>query len=128
MKISERLTEDLKTALAAEHVEVIDQSHRHRGHAGALEGGHFDAVIVSGDELAPVTLFVNRDSGLIERVKYDGPDGTVTEEYSDYRIVEGVKVPFHTVVKRPGAGTIERDIRRIHFNVSLPPGLFSRPS
>jgi BolA protein len=47
MKISERLTEDLKTALAAEHVEVIDQSHRHRGHAGALEGGHFDAVIVS---------------------------------------------------------------------------------
>ena len=47
MKISERLTEDLKTTLAAEHVEVIDQSHRHRGHAGALEGGHFDAVIVS---------------------------------------------------------------------------------
>jgi len=47
MKISERLTEDLKTALAAEHVEVIDQSHRHRGHAGALEGGHFDAIIVS---------------------------------------------------------------------------------
>jgi len=47
MKISERLTEDLKTTLAAEHVEVIDQSHRHRGHAGALEGGHFDAIIVS---------------------------------------------------------------------------------
>jgi zinc protease len=95
---------------------------------GADADPPFDAVIVSGDELAPVTLFVNRDSGLIERVKYDGPDGTVTEEYSDYRIVEGVKVPFHTVVKRPGAGTIERDIRRIHFNVSLPPGLFSRPS
>jgi hypothetical protein len=95
---------------------------------GADADPPFAAVIVSGDELAPVTLFVNRDSGLIERVKYDGPDGTVTEEYSDYRIVEGVKVPFHTVVKRPGAGTIERDIRRIHFNVSLPPGLFSRPS
>lgn len=47
MKISERLTEDLRTALAAEHVEVLDQSARHRGHAGALEGGHFDAVIVS---------------------------------------------------------------------------------
>lgn len=47
MKIADRLAEDLKTALAAEHVEVVDQSHRHRGHAGALEGGHFDAVIVS---------------------------------------------------------------------------------
>jgi BolA protein len=47
MKIAEGLTEDLRTALAAEHVEVRDQSARHRGHAGALEGGHFDAVIVS---------------------------------------------------------------------------------
>jgi BolA family transcriptional regulator, general stress-responsive regulator len=47
MKIADRLTEDLRTALAAEHVEVQDESARHRGHAGALEGGHFDAVIVS---------------------------------------------------------------------------------
>jgi BolA protein len=47
MRIAERLTEDLKTALDAEHVEVRDESARHRGHAGALEGGHFDAVIVS---------------------------------------------------------------------------------
>lgn len=47
MKISERLAEDLRTALAAEHVEVVDQSARHRGHAGALEGGHYDAIIVS---------------------------------------------------------------------------------
>jgi hypothetical protein len=75
-----------------------------------------------------VTLFINHDSGLIERVKYDTPAGTVTEEYSDYRIVEGIRVPFHTVVRRPGGGTIERDIRRIHFNVALPPGLFARPS
>lgn len=47
MKIADQLTTDLRTALAAEHVEVQDQSARHRGHAGALEGGHFDAVIVS---------------------------------------------------------------------------------
>jgi len=95
---------------------------------GADADPPFDAVIVSGDDLAPVTLFINHDSGLIERVRYDSADGVVTEEYSDYRIAEGVKVPFHTIVKRPGAGVIERDIRRIHFNVSLPQGLFSRPS
>jgi BolA protein len=45
--IAERLEQDLRTALGAAHVEVRDQSHRHRGHAGALEGGHFDAVVVS---------------------------------------------------------------------------------
>jgi len=47
MKIADRLAEDLRTALAAEHVEVHDESARHRGHAGALEGGHFDAIVVS---------------------------------------------------------------------------------
>jgi BolA protein len=47
MKIADQLTDDLRTALDAQHVEVHDESARHRGHAGALEGGHFDAVIVS---------------------------------------------------------------------------------
>jgi BolA protein len=47
MKTADRLAEDLRTALNAEHVEVADESARHRGHAGALEGGHYDAVIVS---------------------------------------------------------------------------------
>jgi len=47
MKIADRLTEDLRTALAAEHVVVEDESARHRGHAGAMEGGHYNAVIVS---------------------------------------------------------------------------------
>jgi zinc protease len=95
---------------------------------GADADAPFDAVVVSGDDLAPMTIFVNHDTGLIERVRYDTPTGTATEEYSDYRTVDGIKVPFHTVITRPGAGTIERDIAKIHFNVRLPQGLFSRPS
>jgi BolA family transcriptional regulator, general stress-responsive regulator len=47
MTIADRLREDLRAALDAEHVEVRDESARHRGHAGALEGGHFDAVVVA---------------------------------------------------------------------------------
>ena len=47
MTTADRLAADLRRSLAAEHVEVVDQSARHRGHAGALEGGHYDAVIVS---------------------------------------------------------------------------------
>ena len=38
----------LRESLDATHVEVIDESHLHAGHAGAREGGrHFRAVVVS---------------------------------------------------------------------------------
>jgi BolA family transcriptional regulator, general stress-responsive regulator len=47
VRTADRLAEDLRQALGAEHVEVADESARHRGHAGALEGGHYSAVVVS---------------------------------------------------------------------------------
>ncbi len=38
----------LRQELAAVHVEVIDESHLHEGHAGAREGGgHFRVTVVS---------------------------------------------------------------------------------
>ncbi len=38
----------LRETLEAPHVEVIDESHLHAGHAGAASGGgHFRALIVS---------------------------------------------------------------------------------
>lgn len=38
----------LREALSPTHVEVVDESHLHAGHAGAKSGGgHFRAVIVS---------------------------------------------------------------------------------
>ncbi|HEY8154801.1 MAG TPA: BolA family protein [Myxococcota bacterium] len=44
----ERIASLLRERLAAGHVEVIDESHLHAGHAGAAGGaGHFRALIVS---------------------------------------------------------------------------------
>lgn len=38
----------IRDSLSASHVEVVDESHLHVGHAGATGGGgHFRAVIVS---------------------------------------------------------------------------------
>jgi BolA protein len=43
-----RIEAELRRRLAAIHVEVIDESHLHAGHAGAREGGgHFRAIVVS---------------------------------------------------------------------------------
>jgi zinc protease len=87
------------------------------------------AIEVSGEDMTPVTLFVNRDTGLIERARYAlSPAGRGEEAYSDYRSVDGIQVAFHTVVRRPGVTPIERDVKTIRFNVALPAGLFVKPS
>jgi len=86
------------------------------------------AIEVGGDGMPPLTLFINRDNGLIEKARYMEAQGRSEESYSDYRNVNGIQVPFHTVVRRAGAPAIERDVKTIHYNVPLPPGLFVRPS
>jgi zinc protease len=88
------------------------------------------AVEVSGDGMVPLTLVINRDNGLIEKARYvAGPgEGRSEEEYSDYRNVNGVQVPFHTIVRRAGLSPLERDVKTLRFNVPLPAGLFTKPS
>ena len=45
---AEVLEARLREALEATHVEVVDESHLHAGHAGAKDGGgHYRALIVS---------------------------------------------------------------------------------
>jgi len=44
----ERLTDRLNRAFAPEHLDVVDDSHRHAGHAGAADGrGHFTVLVTS---------------------------------------------------------------------------------
>ena len=44
----DRIESKLREALSALHVEVVDESHLHAGHAGAAGGaGHFRALVVS---------------------------------------------------------------------------------
>lgn len=49
MLVKDKIAEALKTALAPDHLEVIDESELHRGHAGYPEGGqsHFRVIIRS---------------------------------------------------------------------------------
>ena len=51
-----QITERLNTAFSPVHLEVIDESHLHAGHAGAKEGkGHFRVVIVA-DAFADISM------------------------------------------------------------------------
>jgi BolA family transcriptional regulator, general stress-responsive regulator len=49
MRMQERITARLSEALAPETLEVVDESHRHAGHAGARPGGetHYRVAIVA---------------------------------------------------------------------------------
>jgi zinc protease len=86
------------------------------------------ALEISGSDMPPLTLFIKRDNGLIDRARYEGAEGRVEERYADYRNVDGIQIPFHTVVRRPGMTSIERDVRTIKFNAPLAPGIFEKPS
>jgi hypothetical protein len=86
------------------------------------------ALEISGGGISAVTLFINRDNGLIEMARYDaGASGRGTETYSDYRNVDGIQVPFHTVLRRGSLSPIERDVKTIRFNVPLDAALFVKP-
>ncbi len=69
-----RIEATLRERLAAVHVEVVDESHLHAGHAGARGGGgHFRAVVVSMqfDGKAPVQR---------QRLVYDALEGAMGGE------------------------------------------------
>jgi BolA family transcriptional regulator, general stress-responsive regulator len=47
MDTTEIIKNNLREKIAAEHVEIIDESHLHRGHKAAGGGGHYSIVVVS---------------------------------------------------------------------------------
>src|SRR4029450_2607399 len=80
----------------------------------------------------PLPLVFDPAPTLLSRSKYrmPGPSGDVNVEeiYSNYRDVNGLKVPFTTEVRRDGAPAVQRTLRTFEFNVPVDPALFNKPS
>ena len=51
MSVAETIRAKLSRRFAPTRLEILDESHRHRGHAGAREGGesHFQIHIISSE-------------------------------------------------------------------------------
>jgi zinc protease len=86
---------------------------------------------ISGPRVSPVRLYVD-SANLIARQAYSsaGPDGQpmqAEEVFSDYRTVDGIKVPFTAQVLRDGRPILERTLTEVTFNSTIDPKLFSRP-
>ena len=80
---------------------------------------------------SPIKLYFDKDSGLLVRqVRYNNTVIGLTPthvEYSDYRVVSGVKVPFHwTVTWVDGQSTTE--LSSVQANVPIDATKFAKPA
>ncbi|NIR49618.1 outer membrane lipoprotein-sorting protein [candidate division KSB1 bacterium] len=73
-------------------------------------------------------LYIDTATFLVTKKVYQGaPEvGLVTleEKYSDYRTVDGIKIPFHTLVRANGRKFIESDVVEAKFNLPLEDDFF----
>jgi len=60
----------------------------------------YDVISITPEGGRPFDFWINRDTGLIERLVEPEAVETRTETYSDYRDVQGVKVPFRVQTTR----------------------------
>ncbi len=90
------------------------------------------SVVLSGQRpgLPPVEMYFDITSGLVLRSVYYSTStlglNPIQTDYSDYRRVGAVKVPFHWTSSTP-TGRFSVQITTVRVNVSIPKEVFSKP-
>lgn len=79
----------------------------------------------------PIKLFIDDQSKLIVKkiVRRQGPEGLidVEEVLSDFRTVQGVKVPFRLTFQTPSIKVGDIVLDEVKINSGLAPTLFKKP-
>jgi zinc protease len=98
-----------------------------------LNGKEVEAVLVNhAAESVSVRFFLDPATGLIAGRSYvgsmGGPPAELTEVYSDYRDVSGVKLPFAVEITRQGGQrTSSSKVAEITLNPGVPESAFAKP-
>lgn len=61
-----------------------------------LDGRRYDVVVATPQGGDPLTLWFSNDSGLLARIQQRHGSDTVTTVLDDYRVVDGIRLPFHS--------------------------------
>ena len=101
----------------------------------ARDGRPVQVLEISGPQVDRVRLLIDQQM-LIVGQAYTMPSplggqsqGILNEEvFSDYRFVNGIRVPFETQLLQNGQPVIKRTITKVTFNEAVPDNLFNRPS
>jgi photosynthetic reaction center cytochrome c subunit len=95
--------------------------------------GEQDAIMISGQRpgMPPIDLYFDKQSGLLIReLRYgQSPLGLnpTQIDYSDFRVVAGVKVPFHWTSATP-TGRVNTQLESAQADVAIPPSAFEKPA
>ena len=95
--------------------------------------GAVNTIVLAGlrPGLSPVELYFDTTTGLLLRSVYYSPSALglnpTQTDYSDYRKVGAVKIPFHWTVTTP-TGQFSMQIVSARLNVSIPEKVFSKPA
>jgi len=89
-------------------------------------------VTVASKDQKDVTLYFDKETGLLSRLKYltkdnRGREVTQEDEFSDYEEIGGVKVPKKTVAIQDGKKLMEVEVTQAEFPESIPAKEFSKP-
>jgi predicted Zn-dependent peptidase len=101
----------------------------------ARDGRSVQVLEISGPQVDRVRLLIDPQM-LIVGQAYTTPSplgaqaqGILNEEvFSDYRFVNGIRVPFETQLLQNGQPVIKRTITKVTFNDAVPDNLFNRPT
>jgi zinc protease len=98
-----------------------------------VSGHAMPAIRVTGASMPPLTVIFDPATALIVRQRYLAPAAQgqpavdTEEEFSDFRDVDGLKVPFTAAVKVSGVLTVRRTLHSVEYNVPIDAAIFSRP-
>lgn len=121
-----RMQGDLHLALDLSHVFSTLEI------TGAVKIDAQDTIILSGSRpgLPPVTMYFDAHTGLLRRAVSYAPSALGLNptqiDYSDYRDVNGVKIPFHWTSATP-TGRFSIQINTITPNSSIENAVFAKP-
>lgn len=88
------------------------------------------ALELSARDLNPTVLYIDPQTALITKQAFgaDAPTFTlVEEEFSDYRAVDGVQIPYKAT-RKIGQLSLQRTITEVKINAPIDPTLFKRPA
>jgi photosynthetic reaction center cytochrome c subunit len=101
------------------------------GDSVTIDGKDVDVVYADSASGAPVKLYFDQETGLLTRLMRftESPVGRnpIQTDYSDYRLVDGIKMPYHQVLSwLDGRATIT--LTSIQTNVPIDEGRFAKPA